>query len=234
LLIRGLGPVLSNFSIANFLPAPQLTLFQQTTALAQDAGWGGNPLILAADAAFTGLPLTNPASLDSALLSTLGSNGYTVKVSAGTAIAGQALGELYDATPLSTATSPRLINLSCLQNVQQGATLTAGFVIQGSTSKTVLIRATGPGLSEFGLSNLMPDPQLTLFKGQTVLLSNAAWLGDPQIKAAAAAVSAFSIADATSHDAALLATLPPGSYTAPASSSSGTPGQVILEVYEVP
>jgi hypothetical protein len=99
----------------------------------------------------------------------------------------------------------------------------------------VLIRAIGPGLAQLGIQAPMADPQLTLFNSASaVVKSNNDWGGDQSITAAATQVGAFSISTATSKDAMLLVTLPPGGYTAQASGAGGTSGLVILEVYEVP
>jgi hypothetical protein len=48
------------------------------------------------------------------------------------------------------------------------------------------------------------------------------------------AVYAFLYTNSSSADSALLVTLPPGTYTAVASSVSGTAGITLVEVYEVP
>jgi len=51
---------------------------------------------------------------------------------------------------------------------------------------------------------------------------------------AAASVGAFQWSDPSSKDSAILVTLPPGSYTAQVSGSSGDTGVALVEVYEVP
>ena len=88
------------------------------------------------------------------------------------------------------------------------------------------------------LQGTLPDPQLSLHatvNGQdSVLTTNAAWGGDPQITAVDKSVFAFPLSNAASADSVILITLPPGSYTAIASSVSGTAGAVLVEVYEVP
>jgi hypothetical protein len=116
--------------------------------------------------------------------------------------------------------------------------MTAGFVIGGTTAKTVLIRATGPALALFGVEGTMPDPQLALHTSvnnqDTVLASNTGWGGDPQIAAVSASVGAFPLTNPASADSVVLTTLAPGSYTAVASSVSGAAGVALIEVYEVP
>ena len=118
-----------------------------------------------------------------------------------------------------------------------GAILTAGFVIGGSTAKTVLIRAVGPtlGAAPFKIPGVMADPQLALFNSASVQIAgNDNWGGDAAISAANTAVGAFALGSATSKDAIILVTLPPGAYTAQASGVANTGGLAIVEVYEVP
>ncbi len=115
-----------------------------------------------------------------------------------------------------------------------GNILIAGFAIGGSTARTVLIRASGPALVPFGVTGTLPDPQLQLFSGSTVLESNSAWGGNAQISSTAAAVGAFGWGSPGSDDSAILITLPPGAYTAQVAGASGDTGVALVEVYEVP
>jgi len=154
---------------------------------------------------------------------------------------GIALVEVYDATPSGTYAPafPRLINISARVQVGTGGNvLIAGFVIGGTTSKTVLIRGSGPALSAFGLSRVLPDPELQLSQSNadgssTLLQADSGWGGDTQIAAAAASVGAFSWGTASTPDSAILVTLPPGSYTAEVSGASGDTGLALIEVYDV-
>jgi hypothetical protein len=115
--------------------------------------------------------------------------------------------------------------------------LEAGFVIAGNSALTVLIRASGPALAvaPFNIAGTLPDPQLTLQNPATgaVLAENTSWGGDAEISSTAASVGAFSWSVPSSHDSALLITLPPGNYTAAAAGTSGDSGVAIVEVYEV-
>jgi hypothetical protein len=52
--------------------------------------------------------------------------------------------------------------------------------------------------------------------------------------AAMASVGAFPLAAATTKDAVILVTLPPGAYSARVSDKTGAPGTAIGEIYEVP
>ena len=162
---------------------------------------------------------------------------YTAEVSGSSGDTGVALAEVYDATPSGSYTpaSPRLINISARANVGSAPNvLIAGFVIGGSTSRTVLIRASGPALLGFSVPNTLADPELQLFSGSTVVASNTKWGGDAEISMVANSVGAFPWASLTSADSALLVTLPPGAYTAEVSGATGDSGVALVEVYEVP
>ena len=84
------------------------------------------------------------------------------------------------------------------------------------------------------MTGTLSDPELQLFSGSNVLLSNTAWAGNAQVASAAAAVGAFPWGSAASADSAILVTLPPGAYTAQVSGASGDTGIALVEVYEVP
>jgi len=240
LLIRASGPALTAFNVPTVLADPALTLFQGSNAVVTNDNWGSSAsnvtAVNAAEAATGAFQLTPITSLDAAVVQTLPSvqGGYTVQVQGNNNGVGNAMAEVYDNTTNYTSTSPRLVNLSCRQLVPANGTLTAGFVISGTTSKTVLIRASGPTLASYNVPGTMTDPQISVFSGATVIASNAGWAGDTAIATAAANVGAFPYASNTSKDSAVLMTLAPGSYTVQATSVSGTAGVTLIEVYEVP
>ena len=125
--------------------------------------------------------------------------------------------------------------VSSASRTRRAVILAEGFTIGGSTSKTVLIRASGPALTAYGVTGVMPDPQLAVYNAaETVIASNAGWGGDSQITTIANSVYAFPLTNRTSTDSAVVLTLAPGSYTAIATSVSGVAGVALVEVYEVP
>lgn len=153
------------------------------------------------------------------------SGNYTVTVSnAGGTVTSQA------AAVSVTTEAARLVNLSSNIQLAAGQSVTAGFVIAGNGDKSLLIRAAGPALDAFGVGNPMPDPQLTLYQGSTVVARNSQW-NPAQIGDAFAQVGAFAFPSG-SKDAAMLVTLPVGQYTVAAQSASGGAGTVLLEVYD--
>jgi hypothetical protein len=245
-LIRASGPAIAAapFNVPGTLPDPQLQLFDSAGNPIpgdENQGWGGSTQISATAAVVGAFAWNTPTSHDAALDLALEAGPYTAQVSGESGDTGVAIVEVYDATPAGsfTATSPRLVNLSARVNVGSGAAnaLFAGFVISGDTAVTVLIRASGPAIAAapFNVPGTLPDPQLTLElqSDGSVVGANNGWGGDPQIAATANAVGAFGWTDPSSHDSAILVTLPPGNYNAVAAGENGDSGVTLVEVYEV-
>ena len=95
----------------------------------------------------------------------------------------------------------------------------------------MLSRGVGPSLAAFGVDSPLAAPQVDLYQGSALIRHNAGWGSAPAIAAAAAQVGAFSLT--SSADSALIATLPPGSYTAQISGVGGATGVALAEVYEM-
>jgi hypothetical protein len=243
-LVRASGPALGSFGVSGTLPDPDLQLFSLASGnalVASNSGWAGSAAVSSAAASAGAFAWTDPTSLDSALVETLPAGPYTANISGASGDTGVALAEVYDETPTGTftAATPHLVNVSARASVGSGGSvLIAGFVIGGSTAKTVLIRASGPALEQFGVTGVITDPMLQLYNvasgGAVLLASNDDWGGDPEIATAAASVGAFAWTDPASADCALLVTLPPGSYTAEVLGINGSSGVALVEVYEVP
>ena len=239
ILMRGIGPSLTSYNIANALPDPIINLFNGQTQIGQNFGWGStvfNQLqIIAANSNTSAFALTNALSLDSALVSTLTPGAYTLQLRSNFGSSGNVLAEIYDdSTQTYTSTNQHLVNLSCLQFVQAKSAMSAGFVIAGTTAQTVLIRACGPSLVGFGVTSVIPNPTLTLYNSSSsAIASNTGWGANPAISSAVTLTGAFSFASPTSLDAALLVTLEPGAYSVVSSSATGLAGFELIEIYEV-
>ncbi len=129
----------------------------------------------------------------------------------------------------------RLVNISTRAFSGSGfETTVAGLVISGEDSKPVLIRAVGPGLSEW-VSGTLAAPKLELLRGQEVIASNTGWStadNVDEVMVAANLAGAFAL-DTANADSVLLETLPPGLYTARASGADGGSGVVLIEIYDL-
>ena len=242
LLVRAAGPALTTLGVGGVLSDPKLSLFsdQNTqTPVATNDNWGGSAALSTAFASVGAFPYGGATSLDAATFSeTMPAGGYTVQVSGVGGATGTVIAELYDATRAAdfTASTPRLVNVSVLKQIDAGEILTVGFVIGGTTAKQVLVRAIGPTLAAapFNVGGAMADPKVSLFSGQTVINANDNWGGGSLLSATGSAVGAFAIGNTASRDASLLATLAPGSYTVQVSGANSASGLTLVEVYEVP
>lgn len=235
-LIRGIGPALSQFGVTGFLADPALTLFRGATSVGANDNWNGDAQITAISTQVGAFGIPSGTSRDAAIYSTgLAAANYSVQLNGVGPVSGDALVEIYDATPAASlnASSPRLANVSAMTRVG-GATgsVLAGFVISGSGPKTVLLRAVGPTLSSFGVSDVISDPQLRLH-GSIFADANDNWGGGAALRDAFVSVGAFAL-PANSRDAAVVATLRPGAYTIEVSGVGTASGTALIEVYEVP
>jgi hypothetical protein len=134
--------------------------------------------------------------------------------------------------------SARLINISTRALVGTGGNiLIPGFVIGGSGTETLLIRADGPSLTAFGVAGALAAPSLILTAQSTgsTLATNTGWgtnSNPAQIASVAAQVGAFALVSGSA-DCAVIVTLQPGAYTVQVSGVGNTTGVALAEVYEV-
>jgi DNA-binding beta-propeller fold protein YncE len=232
MLIRGDGPTLASFGVTGVLANPQITLFNSSqVAIDTNTVWGGSAslsAVFASVGAFA-LPAT---SADSAIYTPLAAGtSYTAQISGVNGTTGVALAELYDAD--SGNPPSRLTNVSARALSGTGsAVLTAGIVIGGTGTETVLIRGIGPGLAQFNVPGVLSATQITLFDSNgNPIASNSGWGGTATLTAAFAKVGAFSI-PANSADSAMLVSLPAGLYTVEVVGVNNATGVALVEVYE--
>lgn len=115
-------------------------------------------------------------------------------------------------------------------------TLIAGFVIDGKNSRSMLVRGLGPALRPLGVQRALNHPRLTLHELRTrqTLAAITGWVSashPSELVSAAARLGALPLG-ISSHDAALLHSLPAGVYTANVSSSDDSSGIVLAEIYD--
>jgi sugar lactone lactonase YvrE len=140
-------------------------------------------------------------------------------------------------TPQFVAVEPAqhsLLNLSTRGFVQGagGDPLIAGFVIGGTgpVGTTIVVRALGPSLADFGITNPLPDPVIELRDASgTLLASNNDWKDSQE-----GALTQTHLNPTNDRESALLTVLRGGAYTAIVGSATGEPGTVVLEVYNLP
>lgn len=239
LVIRAIGPTLGSFGVGGTLADPVLDVIPlgSATAFASNDNWGGAAALASAFSRVGAFPLATANSTDASLataLTTSGASGYTVRItSKNPAVAGIALAEVYDED--AGGGTVRLVNVSTSGFVGTGdQALVPGFVIGGNAPKEVLIRAVGPGLTQFGVTGVLADPQLTLVPlgREFSVAANDNWGNATTLQAAFTQAGAFPL-PAGSNDAAVVLRLPPGGYTVVVSGVGNTTGTALVEVYDL-
>jgi hypothetical protein len=221
-LLRALGPSITGLS--GVLADPVLELHGAGGfATVTNNNWQDDPaqaaLILA-----SGLAPTN--NLEAAIDATLNPGAYTGIVTGNGGTSGVGLIEVYD---LSQAVLSKLGNISTRAFVSTGDNIViAGFVLSGhSGDDKVVVR----GLSPAGVANPLADPTLELRDANGVLIgSNNDWQDDA---IQAAGLTGAGLAPPNPLDAAIMATLPPGLYTALLAGRNNGTGVGLVEVYDL-
>lgn len=137
------------------------------------------------------------------------------------------------AMPAKPGARPQLLNISTRLRVGGSQAVgIGGFIITGTEPKKVILRAIGPSLGASGLGNVMADPVLELHGGTegNVIATNDNWKED---LTSASELEALGITPADDREAATIATLSPGHYTAVIRGKDGSPGTALVEMYDV-
>jgi hypothetical protein len=159
---------------------------------------------------------------------------YTVTVTAsGETVSSRAVTLGVKAPPYDTE---KMMNISTRGQILTGTkVMIAGFVLEGSGQKDVLIRGIGPTLVDFGVNGFCTDPKLALFRNTNPptpsIAENDDWGSLPgDMSIIFQRVGAFALIDG-SKDAAIYMALDPGAYTAKVSGLDGT-GVGLVELYD--
>jgi uncharacterized repeat protein (TIGR03806 family) len=152
---------------------------------------------------------------------------------AGEALLREWIAALAEPAPVQTAS--RMINLSARAQVGTGAdALICGFVVSPGSNKTVLVRAIGPALaaSPFNLTGTLVDPVLTLYgpnSSTAIAATNDNW---NSADAPTFTTNGAFMLPSGSADAAVVARLAPGAYTAQVTAPNNATGLALVEIYD--
>jgi len=231
IVIRAIGPSLTanGLPVPGALQDPALEVHDGTGALiASNNNWQDGPNSQAVIDA--GIAPTDPN--ESALLLTLPSNsiglGYTAVVQGAGGTTGVGLVEAYD---IDASPGSSVLNISTRSDVQTGDNvLIGGFIVYGTGTQRVLMRAIGPSLAG-AVTNPLSDPTLTLYNAEGVQIDfNDNWQDNP----AKDEIIASTIPPTDPKESAVLQNLVPGSYTAIVRGAGSATGTGLVEAYVLP
>ncbi len=232
-VIRALGPALVDRNITNFMPDPVLRLATPTgQTISTNDNWPStDPSYRAAfrQAYLGDLP---DGSKDAAIVATLAPGVYTPIVTDKNGVSGVALVEFYDLD----STTGSLSAISARAMVGTGAdVLIPGLVIQGTSSKKLLIRVAGPELLTRDIPEALLDPQFEIVDSTGAsIYANDNWDNtDATLIATTNAVYAPQFKTG-SKDAAIVVSLAPGNYSIVIRGVNNTKGIALVELFDVP
>jgi hypothetical protein len=226
-LVRVIGPSLTQFGVPNALADPVLELHgPDGFATINNDNWGDDPAQQAAILA-TGLAPTN--NLESAIDATLNPGAYTAVARGKSNSTGVSLIEVFD---LSQAVLAKLANISTRAFVNTGDNIViAGFILGGNNGNDrIVVRGIGPSLTAFGVPNALANPTLELRDNNAALIfANNDWQDD---SAQAAELIAAGLAPTNPSESGIATALPPGLYTALLAGFNNATGVGVVEVYD--
>jgi hypothetical protein len=221
-IVRGLGPSLP---VSSPLADPVLELRDSGGAvIVTNNNWRDDP---GQEAAILASGFAPPNNLEAAIIATLNPGSYTVVLRGNQGGTGRGVNDLHD---LSSSTASSVTAIGTRAHILTGADILAsGFVTQQSGN--VLLRVLGPSLNQAGVANALANPTLELRDGNGMLLiSNDDWVNSTQ----QAEIAASGLAPPNPVESAIVATLPPGTYTAIASGSNNGTGIGYVQLYRLP
>jgi hypothetical protein len=223
-LLRAIGPSLAQSEIDDALQDPVLELrAADGSRVAFNNSWRYSQ---EAEIIATGIPPSDDR--EAAILATLAPGAYTAIVKGRMSTSGVVVAEVYD---LGDGAEGQLANISTRGFIDRGEeVMIAGFILGGGSGDSrVLVRGIGPSLAAAGIDQPLVDPTLELHDGNGVAIAfNDNW-GDTQRDE----IEATGIPPGDSREAAILASLPPGPYTAVVAGRDGGVGVGLVEVYKL-
>ena len=223
-IIRAIGPSLEALGVAGVLADPIVRLNGSNGPIATNDNWKDSQQ---AEIQATGVAPTDDN--ESAIVATLSPGAYTAVVEGKNQAKGVGLVEVYD---LEQAANSALANISTRGEVETGANvMIGGFILgKGSSAAKILVRGLGPTLSDQNITGPLANPTLELRNSNGDLVrANDNWKSSQQ-----AQIQATGIPPQNDLEAALVATLMPGSYTAILAGKNGGTGVGLLEAYHLP
>ena len=181
----------------------------------------------------TDVALAPGSTSESVILTTVPSDtnaaAYTAIMRGANSTTGLGVVEVYD---LDSGPGSTLLNIATRGQVGTDPNaLIGGFIVGGTGSARILVRARGPSLTGFGVANALVDPTLDFFNNQgTKIDSNDNWTDSPQKNE----IQNSGLAPTDAKEAAIVQTVSAGNFTAVVHGTNGGTGVGSVEVYQLP
>ncbi len=237
IIVRAIGPSLVPFGITDALADPTLEIHDASGAtIATNNDWKTTQVggLISGDqsAAISASQLAPSNDLESAIIADLAPGSYTAVVLGVNNTTGTGVVDAYD---ISAGSPARLANIATRGLIQPGDKLMiAGFIIQNGLVKAV-VRAIGPSLIAFGITNALADTTLQLRdQNGNIVVENDNWKVRPDGTSQQAEMEATGLQPTNDLEAAFVTTLQPGQYTAQMRGKPETTGIGVVQVYFLP
>ena len=221
-IVRALGPTLSTLGVSGALADPTITIVNSSNVVvASNDNWRDTQ-----ETAIAASGYAPPNDLESAIIATLAPGSYTAVVTGKNGGTGIGLVDVYQLD----ATTSIFSNLSTRGLVGTGQNvLIGGLIIGNGEPPVIVLRAIGPTLSSFGITQPLQDPTLELrdTNGALIAFDND-WNDNTPT-----GIKATLLKPNDSHESAIIASLAAGNYTAIVRGKNGTTGVALVEAYRL-
>lgn len=227
MVLRGIGPSLTASGVPDAISDPTMTLVHSNgSQIAYNDDHQTNSI---QDQQTPNENGSRPADQrEAAIAATIGPGSYTAILRGKTN--GTGLIEVYD---VSGSTASRFVNIATRSRVNQGdsGAMIAGFIVGApanapGTAQRIAIRAIGPSLGGAGIDDVVENPTLEIYRGSEKILENDDWKSGQRQE-----LQAIGLAPTKDREAAIIADLEPGSYSAVIRGKNNTTGVALAEVY---
>lgn len=227
-IVRGIGPSLSNVGVQGALTDTTLELHQGNSTLATNDNWKIDDATgQSQEAAIQATTVPPSNNLESAIVATLNPGAYTAVLAGKNQSSGIGVVEVFD---LDQAANSKLANISTRGFVDTGDNaMIGGFIIggNGGGAARVIVRGLGPSLP---LAGTLPNPTLELHDNNgTTIATDDNWKDSQRTD-----VEASTVPPSNDLESAIVRTLVPGNYTAVLRDATNTTGIGLVEVFNLP
>jgi uncharacterized delta-60 repeat protein len=234
IIVRAIGPSLIPFGIADALTNPTLEIRDASGAMvAMNNDWKTTQVggLITGDqvAEINSTGVAPSDDRESAIVADLAPGSYTAVVRGVNNTTGTGVVDAYD---LNGSSPAKLANIATRGLVQAGDKLMiAGFIVQNAPVRAV-VRAIGPSLQAFGINNALGDTTLELRDQHgEIVIQNDDWKLRMDGSSQQAELEATGLQPSHDLEAALVADIAPGLYTAQVRGKNDTSGIGVVQVY---